>query len=99
MTPFATVEAYRRELRAMDYQHLDAAELAEVRRRYSDAHHSNAIEGVHPSAEQQAFYAMLLDERVPQDLADRYSRRFLRERIVEPALARQAQDAGLAEHA
>ena len=93
MTPFAFVETCRRELQATHYTRLSDAELAEVRRRYAAAHHSNATEGVHPTAEQAAFYAMLLEERVPQDLANHYSRQFLHERIVAPALARQGQDA------
>lgn len=97
MTTFPAVEAYRAELHGMDYTRLDYAELAEVRRRYAAAHHSSGIEGVHPSDEQVAFYAMLLDMRVPQDLANRYSRRFLQERIIGPALARQ--DAAAAEQA
>ena len=94
MTPFPFVEACRRELQATHYTRLSDAELADVRRRYAEAHHSSATEGIHPSAEQTAFYAMLLEERVPQHLANHYSRRFLQERIVAPALARQEQDTG-----
>ncbi len=89
MTIYPAVEAYRAELRQTDYRRMDDAELAEVRRRYAEAHHSSAIEDIHPNGEQAAFYAMLLDMRVPQGLASRYSSRFLRERIVAPALARQ----------
>ena len=95
MSTFPAVDAYQAELQATDYRRLDDAALAEVRRRYAASRHSSAIEGIHPSAEQEAFYAMLHDLRVPQDLADAYSRRFLQERIVGPALARQAERDGV----
>lgn len=89
MTTFPAVEAYRAELRAINYRRLNDAELEEVRRRYAEAHHSSATEDIHPSPEQAAFYAMLIEERVPTDLASEYSRRYLQERILAPALARQ----------
>jgi len=91
MTTFPAIEAYQAELQAMDYRRLDDAALAEVCRRYAASRHSSAIEGIHPSPEQEAFFAMLHDLRVPQDLADDYSDRFMQERIVGPALARQAE--------
>jgi len=91
MTTFPALETYRAELQAMDYRQLDDAALAEVRRRYAASRHSSAIEGIHPSPEQEAFFDMLHDMRVPQDLANEYSDRFLQERIVGPALARQAE--------
>ena len=89
MTTFPAIETYRAELRATTYTPLDDAELERVRQRYSDAHHSSAIEDIHPIPEQLAFYALMLEMRVPQDLANRYSRRFLQEQIIGPALARQ----------
>lgn len=89
MATFPAIETYRAELRATPYAPLDDAELAKVRQRYADAHHSSAIEDIHPSAEQLAFTALMLELRVPRDLARRYSDRFLQERIVGPALARQ----------
>jgi len=95
MGAFPAVEAYRAELQATNYHRLDDAVLAKVRRRYAASRHSSAIEGIHPSPEQEAFYAMLHDLRVPQDLANEYSERFLRERIVGPALARQAECEGV----
>lgn len=99
MSTFPAVEAYRAELRATNYHRLDDAALAEVRRRYAVSRHSSAIEGIYPSAEQEAFYAMLHDLRVPQDLASACGRRFLQERIVGPALARQAEREGVASRA
>lgn len=95
MTTFLAIEAYRAELQAKDYRRLDDAALAEVRRRYAASRHSSAIEGIHPSPEQEAFFDMLHDMRVPQDLANEYSDRFLQERIVGPALARQAKREGM----
>ena len=89
MATFPAIETYRAELRATAYTPLDDAELARVRQRYADAHHSSAIEDIHPSPEQLAFTALMIELRVPRDLARRYSDRFLEERIVGPALARQ----------
>jgi len=89
MMTFPAVEACRAELRQAGHQRLGDAELAGVRRCCAEAHQSTAIEGVHPYGEQAAFYAMLLDMQVPQGLASSCSGRFLRERIVGPALARQ----------
>ena len=89
MATFPAIETYRAELRALTYTPLDDAELARVRQRYADAHHSCAIEDIHPDEEQLAFTALMIELRVPRDLARRYSDRFLQERIVGPALARQ----------
>lgn len=95
MATFPAIETYRAELRATPYTPLNDVELAVVRQRGADAHHSSAIEGIHPSDEQIAFDALMIELRVPQDLADLYSDRFLQERIVGPALARQkAMEAG-----
>lgn len=99
MTTFPAIEAYRAELQAKDYRRLDAPAIAEVRRRYAASRHSSAIEGIHPSPEQEAFFDMLHDMRVPQDLANEYSDRFLQERIVGPALARQAERESVAARA
>ena len=89
MTTFPAIEAYRAELLAMQFTPMDDAELDRVRRRGADAHHSNAIEGIHPTDEQLAYYALMLELRVPLDIAKEYSNRFLQERIVGPALERQ----------
>ena len=95
MATFPAIETYRAELLATDYTPLDDAELALVRQRGADAHHSSAIEDIHPGAEQLAFDALMIELRVPRDLASRYSDRFSQERIVGPALARQkAMEAG-----
>lgn len=99
MGTFPAVETYRTELRATPFTPMTDAELAEARRRNAMAHHSSAMEGIHPTPEQAAFHAMLLDERVPVVLASEYHRRFLHERIVAPALARQGAAAPVAARA
>ncbi len=99
MTTFPAIEAYRAELQAKNYRRLDDTALAEVRRRYAASRHSSAIEGIHPSPEQEAFFDMLHDMRVPRDLANEYSDCFLQERIVGPALARQAERESVAARA
>ena len=96
MTTFPAVEAYRAELQRMGYEPLDDAELAEARTRYAAAHHSSGIEGIHPNAEQAAFWQMLFEERAPREVRQRMADRFLHERIVAPAFARQAAAAAAA---
>ena len=80
MTTFSAIEAYRAELLAMQFTPIDDAEFDKVRRRGDDAHHSSAIEGIHPSDEQIAFDALMLAMRVPRDIARLYGERFLQER-------------------
>lgn len=89
MITFPAIERYRAELKAISYTPLNDPELAIIRQRYADAHHSCAIEDIHPDAEQLAFTALMVDLRVPRDLARKYSDRFLDERIIGPALAQQ----------
>ena len=76
------VEQYRAELRAQPYTRVDDATLAELRQRSAEGHHSNAIEGIHPTPEIVALFAMFLEERVPPDVSGPYVHRYIMERIV-----------------
>ena len=79
------VEQYRAELRARSYTRVDDATLTELRQRTAEGHHSNAIEGIHPTPELMALFAMFLDERAPPDVSGPYVQRYIMERIVPAA--------------
>ena len=76
------VEQYRAELRAQAYARVDDATLAELRQRTAEAHHSNAIEGIHPTPELLGLFAMFLEERAPPDVSGPYVERYIMEQIV-----------------
>lgn len=87
MTVFPMIEGYRRELRAMTFARLDAAGREGLQRSYEISHHSNAIEGVHPTPEAAALLRMFVEEGVPTAVSDPFVLRYLRERTraAEPA--------------
>lgn len=78
---FPLIERYRAELRAMTFPRLDDTQLADMRRRDAHAHHSSAIEGIHPSPELAALFDMFLEERVPPDVSDAFVDRYLDHRF------------------
>lgn len=82
MPVFPIIEQYRAELRALPYTRLDDAPLAELRRSIAESHHSNAIEGIHPTPELEALFEMFLEERTPPDVLGPYVDRYVMERIV-----------------
>ena len=82
MTVFPLIEQYRAELRAQPYARLDDAALAEMRRSFANSHHSNAIEGIHPTPELEALFAMFVEERTPSDVLGPYVDRYIWDRIV-----------------
>ena len=82
MSAFPLIEQYRTELRARPYVRVDDAALAELRQRSAEADHSNAIEGIYPTPELQALFAMFLEERAPPDVFGPYVGRYIEERIV-----------------
>lgn len=61
------IEQFRAEIRRRRFRRLTDAELADVKRRASNAHHSNRIEGITPDAETEAMFEVLLAERVPAE--------------------------------
>ena len=82
MTVFPVIEGYRRELRAMSFPRLGGAERAELDRCYASMHHSNAIEGVHPTSELKALFQMFVDEAVPPAVSDAFLDHYIRESII-----------------
>ena len=82
MSLFPIVDRYRAELRAKAFPRVDDAGMIELRRRGADAHQSSAIEGIHPTPELEALFAMLLEERVPPDVSGSYVHRYVMEQIV-----------------
>ncbi|MGI4880251.1 MAG: hypothetical protein ACRYG4_22505 [Janthinobacterium lividum] len=81
MTIFPAVEAYRAELRGLDFEPLDDWDLDDMRDRHRHAHVSNAIEGIHPTPELAALFEMFLEERAPADVSGPFVDRWLRERL------------------
>lgn len=61
------IEQFRAEVRRRRFCPLIDAELADVKRRVSNAHHSNRIEGIVPDADTEAMFEVLLSERVPAE--------------------------------
>ena len=82
MGAFPVVERYRADLHTQAYACVDDQLLAELRRPSESGHHSNAIEGIHPTPELAALFAMFLDERVPSEVSGLYVQRYILERIV-----------------
>lgn len=89
MSAFPAIEQYRAELLAMDFTPVDAFELARIRHQHAAAESNCAADELYPSDEQRAFTALMIELRVPRLIAEQYSDRFSRERIIGPALARQ----------
>ena len=82
MPSFPVVERYRAELRALPFVRLDDAARVELRICSADAHQSSAIEGIHPTPEIEALFAMFLEERVPPSVSAPPATRYVMERIV-----------------
>ncbi len=61
------IERFRAEVRRRRFRRLTDAELADVKHRALNAHHSNRIEGITPDADTVALFEVLLDERVPAE--------------------------------
>lgn len=67
------IEAIRAELRQLNYRRMTDEELAEQVELDRDAKANNAIEGLYADAAEDAFFQMLLDERVPPKIAVPYA--------------------------
>ncbi len=85
MPLFAVIEGYRRELRALPFMRLDAEQRDELDSRYRSMHHSNAIEGVHPTPELEALCRMFVEEGVPPAVSDQFVDRYVAERVAAEA--------------
>lgn len=84
-TTFPVVERLRAELRAAPFRRLDAAGGERLRRAHAEMHHSNAIEGVHPTPELVALFAMFVEERAPPEATEGLVLRYMAERIAAGA--------------
>ncbi len=62
------IEAIRAEVRAMDFVRGTPDELVEWRRAHEDSRHNLVIEDMIPTPNEDAFFAMMLEEAVPPDL-------------------------------
>ena len=79
---FPRVEALRQELRSLPFVRLDDSELAQLRARLFVGHHNNAIEGIEPSPQMEALFAMFLQERAPLTVSEPFLDRYIREVLV-----------------
>ena len=79
---FPRVESLRRELRALPFVRLDDAELSHLRARLLVGHHNNAIEGIEPSPEMAALFAMFLQERAPLPVSEPFLDCYIRNVLV-----------------
>lgn len=81
------LDTLRRDVRALDYVRGSPAEDAMWREDDADARANLAIEGMSLSAEDDALFDMLRDERVPPALATAILLRLLGHPDADPALA------------
>jgi hypothetical protein len=79
VSDFPRVESFRRKLRALPFPRLNDAELAHLRARLLVGHHNNAIEGIDPSPELAALFAMFLQERAPLPVSESFVDRFFQD--------------------
>ena len=82
VSEFPRVEAFRRELRALPFARLNDAKLADLRARLLVGHHNNAIEGIEPSPELAALFAMFLQERAPLAVSEPFLDRYVQDVLV-----------------
>ena len=73
----ALVEEIRDVIRALDYEPLDDAALAEMHAASEHAHEEAESEGVLRSTRTAALFEMLIQERAPEDVRDLAVERFM----------------------
>jgi len=71
------IEAIRAEVRAMDFVRGTPADIAEWRMAHEDSRHNHVIEDMIPTPNEDAFFAMMLDEAVPPPLVSQILLRLL----------------------
>ncbi|MBB5716811.1 hypothetical protein [Sphingomonas aerophila] len=81
------IEAIRAEVRALDYVRGTPAEVAAWREADEDSRHNHVIEGIRFEPDEDALFAMLLDERVPPELMTQIVRKLLDVPAADPNLA------------
>jgi hypothetical protein len=82
MNSFAHVEHYREELRRRSFRRLDDGGLEEMKTRVRSALQCVGVPDGYPNRRIEAFFGMLLEERVPNDVADEFCQRYVYELIV-----------------
>jgi hypothetical protein len=78
------LEAIRAELRRMDYRRLTDAEMEQLLDLDVDAKANNAVEGLYADAAEDAFFEMMNEERVPQEIRAQFVIRFVTGSQMEP---------------
>jgi len=64
MTPI-NLDAVRTKIRSLDYEPGTAEEVAEWRMANEDARHNLVVENMHPTPDEDALFALMMDEGVP----------------------------------
>ena len=75
----------RSGMSASRFGRLDDAGTEQLRQAYAAMAHSNAIEGIHPTPEMAALFAMFVEERAPPAATDAIVDRYVTDHIVAPA--------------
>ena len=65
------IDAVRAKIRAMEFQRGTPDEIAQWREDDRDSRHNLVIEGMDPQADEDALFAMMMDEGVPPALASK----------------------------
>lgn len=65
------IDAIRAQIRAMDFQRGTPDQVAQWREDDRDSRHNLVIEGMNPEADEDALFAMMMDEGVPPALASK----------------------------
>lgn len=81
------IEAIRAEVRALDYVRGTPAEVAAWREADEDSRHNHIIEGIRFEPDEDALFAMPLDELVPPELTTRIVLKLLDHPNADPNLA------------
>lgn len=71
------IEAIRAEVRAIDYVHGSPADIAGWRMAHEDSRHNHVIEDIIPTPNEDAFFALMLEEAVPPELTTQILLRLL----------------------
>ncbi len=64
----ARIQLIRSRLLSATFLPVSEEEAAEMKRQSESARHSNALEGIEPNAESDAFFDLMVELRVPADL-------------------------------
>jgi hypothetical protein len=80
---FPVIEEYRAIIRGMDFERITDQEAAEAKWDYDQAAHSGRLEGYVRPPEMQALFDLIIEERVPQDVAEVIFDRYAQDHVIK----------------